>query len=210
MFNVRERIASQWAVAKRHLMLVLLFVGVLWVVFILDSVIPDSWLDLRAWGVRPRTFGGFFGIAAAPFLHVDLWHLMGNTLGLVVLGWTLILSGRMLFLQVCLVTAIVSGLGAWTFGERGIVHVGASGVLYGMIGFMLARGWFARRVLWSLIALAVGLTHLGHIFTLLKNDPSVSWSSHFWGITGGILMAWWMYGRTPVPAPAAPQDMRRQ
>jgi membrane associated rhomboid family serine protease len=213
MFNVRERIASQWAVAKKHLMLVLVFVGILWVVFIVDALIPDAWLELNSFAIRPRTVGGLFCIATAPFLHINIWHLMGNTMGLVILGWTLVMSGRGIFLKVCVVTGIVSGLGTWAFGEGGIGHEGASGVLYGMIGFLLARGWFARRVLWSLIALVVGLTHLGHIFTLLRNDPNVSWSAHFWGLAGGIVMAWWMYGRSASPVPAAapkPSDMRHQ
>lgn len=217
MFNVRERIASQWAIAKKHLMLVLVFVGILWVVFIVDTLLPDSWVQLNDFAIHPRTAGGLFCVLTAPFLHVNIWHLMGNTLGLVILGWTLVMSGKAIFLHVCAVTAVVSGLGAWAFGEGGIGHEGASGVLYGMIGFLLARGWFARRVLWTLIALVIGVMHIGHLFTLLRNDPNISWSSHFWGLTGGIALAWWLYGRTPVPGtssppnpPPAPQDMRRQ
>ena len=210
MFNVRERIASQWAVAKKHLMMVLIFVGILWVVFIVDALLPDSWIDLRTFGIRPLTLAGIPGIAAAPFLHVNLSHLMGNTLGLVILGWILIISGKRIFLRVCLVTALVSGAGAWTFGQQGIIHEGASGVLYGMIGFLLARGWFARRLLWTLTAFLVGFMHLAQLFTLLQNDPNVSWSSHFWGLAGGIALAWWMYGRTPSPATAQPSEMRHQ
>jgi membrane associated rhomboid family serine protease len=212
MFKVRDRIASQWAMAKKHLMLVLVFVGILWVVFIVDALIPDSWLVLTDFSIHPRTPEGLLCIPANPFLHIDIYHLMGNTLGLVILGWVLVWSGKAVFLRVCVVTGLISGLGAWSFGEANIGHPGASGVLYGMIGFLLARGWFARRVLWTLVALFVGLMHLGHLLTLLRNDPNISWSSHFWGLVGGIGLAWWMYGRTPVPSSAAPppHDMRHQ
>ena len=212
MFNIRERIASQWTLAKKHLMLVLVFVGILWAVFIVDTLLPDSWVRLNDFAIHPRTPEGLFCILTAPFLHVDIHHLMGNTIALVILGWILIMSGKTVFLRVFLVTALVSGLGAWTFGEVSIGHEGASGVLYGMIGYMLARGWFSRRLLWTLIALIVGLMHLGQLLMLLRNDPSISWSSHFWGFTGGVVLAWWMHGRVPVPGPVppAPSDMRRQ
>lgn len=216
MFNLRERFASQWTTAKKHLFMVLLFVGSLWVVFIVDTALPDSVLDLRKWGIRPRTFSGLFSIAAAPFLHVDFWHLLANTLPLVILGWILIISGRALFLRVCVFTALTSGAGAWAFGQSGLVHEGASGVLFGLLGFLLARGWFARRLSWTLTSLGVGLFYLGQVLSLVRNDPRISWSSHFWGFVGGIGLAWWMYGRiapkpalaTQIPQPKVP-DLRR-
>jgi membrane associated rhomboid family serine protease len=209
----RERLASQWQRAKQHFMLVLVLVGVLWVVFIVDTALPDSWVELTAWGIRPRTFSGLVSIFAAPFLHFDFWHLLANTLPLVILGWILVLSGRMLFLHVCLVTALSSGAGAWAFGQADLVHEGASGVLFGLLGFLLARGWFARRVLWAVTSLGVGMFYLGEVLSLLRQDPRISWSSHFWGFAGGIALAWWMYGRGTVllvPAvkssPAPPSD----
>lgn len=214
MFNLRERLASQWATAKKHLFLVLLCVGLLWVVFIVDTALPDSVVDLRKWGIRPRTISGFFSIAAAPFLHVDFWHLLANTLPLVILGWILVVSGRALFVRVCVVTALTSGAGAWAFGQGDLVHEGASGVLFGLLGFLLARGWFARRLSWALTSLGVGLFYLGQVLSLLRDDARLSWSSHFWGFAGGIGLAWWMYGRTtPKPAnpaePSKPTEMRR-
>ena len=216
MFNLRERLASQWATAKKHLMLVLLCVGLLWAVFIVDAALPDSVAELRQWGIRPRTVSGFFSIAAAPFLHVDFRHLLANTLPLVILGWILVVSGRALFVRVCAVTALTSGAGAWAFGEGGLVHEGASGVLFGLLGFLLARGWFARRLSWALTSLGVGLFYLGEVLSLLRDDPRLSWSSHFWGFAGGISLAWWMYGRTAahaasaaVPAPVKPSGIRR-
>lgn len=214
MFHVRECLASQWATAKQHLMLVLLCVGVLWVVFIVNTAMPAEWVDMREWGIHPRTVSGLFSIAAAPFLHVDIWHLLANTLPLVILGWVLVVSGRMLFLRVCLVTALTSGAGAWAFGQGEMIHEGASGVLFGLLGFLLARGWFARRLVWALTSLGVGLFYFGQVLSLLRADQHISWASHFWGLAGGIAMAWWMYGRTPKPAAALvspkPSDMRRQ
>jgi membrane associated rhomboid family serine protease len=217
MFHVRERLASQWVSAKKHFMLVLLFVGTMWAVFIVNSLLPGDWVDVREWGIRPRTFGGLLSIFAAPFLHVDFWHLLANTLPLVVLGWILVLSGRVLFLHVCFVTALTSGAGAWAFGQGGQVHEGASGVLFGLLGFLLARGWFARRLVWAVTSLAVGLFYIGEVLSLLRHGQGISWSSHFWGFAGGIGLAWWMYGRgtvllipAPNSSPAKPSDTSRR
>jgi membrane associated rhomboid family serine protease len=203
MFNLRERLASQWATAKKHLMLVLLFVGILWAVLIIDTALPDHWIDLRNAGIRPRTVSGLLCIFTAPFLHVNVFHLLANTLPLVILGWILVLSGRGLFLQVCAVTALTSGLGAWSLGHGDMIHEGASGVLFGLLGFLLTRGWFARRIVWTVTSACVGLFYLGEVLGLLRDSPGISWSSHFWGFVGGIGMAWWMYGR-PGVQPAAP------
>lgn len=194
MFNLRERITTQWDVAKRHLMLVLGFVGLLWAVYIIGAALPAGW-DLRQWGIHPRTMSGLASIAAAPFLHVDFGHLLANTLPLAVLGWIIVMSGRGLFVRVFIVTALTSGLGAWAFGNGGFIHEGVSGVLFGMLGFLLARGWFARRVAWTLIALAVALLYIGQLLYLFNVSPGISWSSHIWGFAGGIGLAWWMYGR---------------
>ena len=170
MFNLRERLASQWATAKKHLMLVLLFVGILWAVLIIDTALPDHWIDLRSAGIRPRTVSGLLCIFTAPFLHVNVFHLLANTLPLVILGWILVLSGRGLFLQVCAVTALTSGLGAWSLGHGDMIHEGASGVLFGLLGFLLTRGWFARRIVWTVTSACVGLFYLGEVLGLRESQ----------------------------------------
>jgi membrane associated rhomboid family serine protease len=191
MFNVRQRLDTQWQLAKKHLMLVLLWAGVLWAVFIIDSTLPDTVVDLRKWGIHSRTVSGLASIAVAPFIHVNLWHLMANTLPFVILGWITVMSGRALFLKVCLVSALVSG------------------VIFGLLGFLLTRGWFARRLLYSLTSLGVGLFYFGTVLSLLRADDGISWSSHFWGFAGGTGLAWWMYGRAPAaPVPAVPEKAK--
>ena len=213
MFNLRERLASQWATAKKQLLLVLLGVGVLWAVFLLQLALPESWVNFRAWGIRPRTPGGVLSIIAAPFIHLEFRRLFALTMPLLVLGWLLLLTDRRLLLRVLVVSAVTSGVGAWAFGRDEIISPGASGVLAGLLGFLVTRGWLARRLLWSLVALGVGLFYFGELL-LLPFSSGVSWASHLWGFAGGIGLAWWMYGRSArknKPASAVkPSDKRRQ
>ena len=67
----------------------------------------------------------------------------------------------------------------------GAVHIGASGIVFGLLGFLIARGWVARRVGWTLISVAVGVFYFGTVLSLLGPEPHTSWSSHFWGFAGG-------------------------
>ena len=186
--------------AFARLSVVLVWLGAMWAVFLLDVILPDSLIRLDQQGIRPREVRGLFGIPAAPFLHVDIWHLLANTLPVIILGWILSLSSRRLFLTVFVVTGTVSGLGSWLFGQGDLIHEGASGVIYGMLGFLLARGWFARHLGWTLVSLVIAFFHLGALFSLLKVDPHISWSGHFWGFAGGIGLAWWLHGR-PADSP---------
>jgi membrane associated rhomboid family serine protease len=181
-------------------MFALAWPAAMWAVFVVDALLPNSIARLDNLGIWPRSIAGLPGIAAAPFLHADIWHLLANTISFCVLGAVLVTSGRRLFTEVIVTTAIISGSGAWLFGQGGRPHEGASGVIYGMLGFLLARGWFSRKPVWAIISLVVGFFQLGSVFGLLRIDPNISWSSHFWGFIGGITLAWWRYGRDPARA----------
>jgi len=73
------------------------------------------------------------------------------------------------------------------------VHIGASGIVFGLLGFLIARGWVARRIGWTLVSVAVGVFYFGTVLSLLGPEPHTSWSSHFWGFLGGMGLAWGLY-----------------
>jgi len=185
-------IQRQWLTVRRQLTPVLAMVVMMWLVQVVDWLLPGAW-SLDQWGIRPRELASLPGVMLAPFLHEGLWHLLENTVPLLLLGWLVVLSGRWLFFRVAVVTGLASGLGAWTFGQAGTLHIGASGVVFGLLGFLLARGWVARRVGWTLVSVGVGLFYFSTVLGLLGPKPYVSWSSHFWGFVGGMGLAWWLY-----------------
>jgi membrane associated rhomboid family serine protease len=161
-------------------------VTALWGSFAVDVAAGGS---LLAYGIHPRTAQGLWGIAAAPFLHANLQHLISNTVPLVLLGWLVMLRDARHFLPVTVSAALGSGLAAWTFGASGSVHVGASGVVFGYLGFLLLAGWFARSVGAILISLGVAALWGGLVFGVLPGQPGISWLSHLGGFAGGILAA---------------------
>ncbi len=171
----------------RHAALLATIVVILWALEIVDQIILRGSLD--SWGIRPCTWSGLGEILIAPWLHVGFGHLAANTVPLVVLGWLVMLRRTRDFVVVALVSALVSGLGIWLFGGERTIHLGASGVIFGLLGALLARAYFERS--WAALGLALvaGLLYGGMLWGVLPGAPGVSWLGHFFGFVGGILAA---------------------
>jgi membrane associated rhomboid family serine protease len=159
--------------------------AIMWVLEVLDIVAGD----LDGYGIAPRQVSGLDGIIWAPFLHVSFGHLIANTVPFVIMGGLIALANVRRFLAVFAVTAVVSGLGTWLTGGAGTVHLGASGVVFGFLGYLLARGLFDRKLSSIALGIAVGLGYGGLLFGVLPSDPSVSWQAHLFGFIGGVIAA---------------------
>lgn len=191
-----ERPSLDTGELARPFVVVAAVAAAMWAVEIVD-LIPGT--DLDRWGIRPRQLAGLVGIATAPFLHAGLGHLLGNTIPFLVLGGIIAASGVQRFVQVTVITALVAGLGTWLIGPSGSDHIGASGLVFGYLGYLLARGVFARK----LGQIAVGLVVLffyGSILWGLFPRPGISWQGHLFGLLGGVLAAWVVHGRGDAPA----------
>lgn len=176
-----------------HLKVLAGIVAVLWLVTLVDYLLPA--LELTRYGIRPRQVSGLWGIILAPFLHADWGHLLANTLPLIVLGWLAMLRGVRVFVIVCVLSMLTCGLGVWSLGENQ-THVGASGIIFGLFGYLLLRGYFERSLGSLLVACAVGFFYGGLVWGFLPLDKDISWLGHVFGFAGGALSAW-------VLAPAA-------
>lgn len=144
---------------------------------------------LFQYGVIPRTLIGLRGILFAPFIHGSVAHLAANSVPFALLGWLVMLSGRGRFLRVTLAAMLGSGLMAWLLGAPGSVHVGASGVIFGYLGYLMVNGLFTRKF-WSIL-LSAGVTALwgGLVFGVLPGQPGISWQAHFGGLVAGVFAA---------------------
>ncbi len=161
--------------------------AVMWIVRVLDWVLPA---DFRQMGIRPRTIGGLQGILAAPFLHVSWSHLISNSLPFAILGGVLALERAARFVVVFIVTALGSGIGTWLIAPAHSVHLGASGVIFGLLGYLLARGLFDRRLKSIAIGVAVALFYGGLVLGVLPRNRSVSWQAHLFGLLSGVALAY--------------------
>ncbi|NEP56065.1 MAG: rhomboid family intramembrane serine protease [Symploca sp. SIO2G7] len=161
-------------------------IALMWVLEIVDVIVFRQ--RLNVYGIRPREIIGLRGILFAPFLHGGFAHLISNTIPFLVLGWFVMLQETSEFFIVTPIIMLISGLGVWLLGAPA-VHIGASGVIFGYLGFLLARGFFERNFPSILLSLLVGSLYGGLIWGVLPTQPGVSWEGHLFGFIGGILAA---------------------
>ncbi|NER38542.1 MAG: rhomboid family intramembrane serine protease [Oscillatoria sp. SIO1A7] len=162
-------------------------IAIMWILELADFLIFRG--GLNSYGIFPRQVIGLRGILFMPFLHGDFAHLMANTIPFLTLGWLVMVREISEFFAVSAIATIVSGLGIWLFGASNSVHVGASGVIFGYLGFLLLRGFFERNILSIVLSLTVGFLYGGLIWGVLPSQPGVSWEGHLFGFIGGILAA---------------------
>jgi membrane associated rhomboid family serine protease len=177
----------------RPFVLVAVVTAVMWVQELVDLV-PGTPFD--SWGIRPRSGRGVLGIPLAPFLHDGFRHLFANTIPFVVMGGAIAAGGVARFVRVAAIVGVVSGIGVWVFARSGTVHLGASGLVFGFLTYLLARGVIARKVTWMLGGLVVLVVYGGILWGLLPR-PGVSWTGHVFGALGGVVAAWALHRRTP-------------
>jgi membrane associated rhomboid family serine protease len=173
---------------------VALFIAVMWVVYAVDWVVPAALVD---WGLIPRTMGGLWGIVTSPFLHANLGHLISNTIPLVIL-LLLLCGSRARTWPTVLEIVVLGGLLLWIIG-RSAVHVGASGLIYGLIAYLIVSGFREGRLLSLFVAIVVGFLYGGTLVSgvLPTVGPGVSWDGHLCGAVAGGLLGYFGVGVEP-------------
>jgi membrane associated rhomboid family serine protease len=160
--------------------------GAFWLTFVVNSALGGA---LTSFGIIPRSITGLRGIVFGPFLHGNLNHLIANTIPFVALGWMVMLRDARHFLPVTLFSMLGAGLMAWTFGAPGSVHIGASGVVFGYLGFLLLAGVYTRSFWSILLSLVTAGVWGGLVLGIAPGQVGISWQAHLGGFIGGILAA---------------------
>ena len=176
---------------------VLSFVALLYLVEIVDQLSGHK-LDRN--GIRPLETDGLWGVLFAPLLHADWQHLFANTIPLLVLGFLVTLAGMGRFVWATAIIWILGGLGTWLIGDLGgcrleTNHIGASGLIFGWLTFLLLFGWFTRHLWQIVVGLAVLFVYGGILWgavPVLDRCGGVSWQGHLCGAIAGVLAAYWL------------------
>ncbi|KRA38531.1 rhomboid family protein [Nocardioides sp. Root614] len=162
------------------------FVAVLWVIEGIDVAASHR---LDGWGIRPRSDEGLLGILAAPLLHGGWGHLVANTVPALVLGFLTLATGIARGLVATAVIWLVGGLAVWLVAGDHSVHIGASGLIFGWLTYLVVQGLVDRKPLEIGIGVAVLLVYGGVLWGVLPGQPGVSWQGHLFGAIAGVLAA---------------------
>jgi len=161
-------------------------VAILWIIEVTNLFLGHQ---LCRYGIFPRTPQGLIGIPLSPFLHGSVAHLFLNTGPLVVLGGLILVNGQTPFVRSTVFIVLAGGMGLWLIG-RPAYHVGASALIFGYFGYLLARGIFDRRLKSLFIAFIAVAAYGGLFWGMLPTVSYVSWEGHLCGFVAGIVAAW--------------------
>lgn len=172
----------------KNLKIALAAAAILWIVYLLNLTIA---YDLRMLGLRPRNLNGLMGILIAPVLHLDIRHLIANSGALFFLMAISMSFSHKLTVKAILIIILVGGGLVWLLGSSESIHIGASGIIFGLIGFLMFLGIFRREWIALIFSALIFVLYGGAVSSLLIYTPRVSWSGHIFGFLSGILAAWW-------------------
>ena len=174
--------------ARKAFFLMVGFIVLIWVLQVVNWA--DSYRLDVSYGILPHDVSRLPEIFTAPFLHFSWDHIEGNSGPLFVFGLLAAYRGVVKFLGVTLLVAITSGLAVWFFQGSHELTVGASGLIFGYFGYVLARGVIDRNLIDALAAVVMGLSYAYILTVAIPGTPGVSWTGHLGGLIGGLAAGW--------------------
>jgi membrane associated rhomboid family serine protease len=178
-----ERARASFRLATR---IALGFVALVWLIHVLDWALD---LELGRFGVRPRELAGLPGILLAPLLHGGFAHLATNSLPLLVLGTGMLYLYPSSALKVLPAVYLGPGIAVWLSAKASSVHVGASGLVYGLVSYIFLAGVIRRDRRAIAASLLVAFLYGSAVWGVLPHEPGVSWETHLAGALIGLTLA---------------------
>jgi membrane associated rhomboid family serine protease len=175
------------AEARKALFVMVAFLAVLWLVQVVNWA--DHYHLSDFYGIIPRDVHTLPYLLTAPFLHVSWTHIESNSGPLFIFGFLAAYRGVTRFFWLTALAIVTSGLAAWLFGASGTIGVGASGVVFGYLGYVLVKGFFDRHGVDIMIGAVMALC-FAYQFTVLLPKAGIGWQDHIGGLVGGIAGGW--------------------
>ncbi|MFH1160460.1 MAG: rhomboid family intramembrane serine protease [bacterium] len=175
----------------RSLFFPVIFIFIIWAVKVVEIILNTSFAD---YGLHPLQWKGLWGILTFPLIHSGWNHLFANTVPLFILSAFLFYSYREIAWKVLILIYLVSGLWIWVFAGYGSVHIGASGVVYGLAAFLFISGILRRDTSLMAVTLLVVFLYGGliwGIFPQLFPKERISWEGHLMGLLAGTVLAFY-------------------
>ena len=184
--------AFDWSRLRKGAIVMAIVLAGLWLIEGIDTISNHA---LDAFGIRPWNLVGLDGIVFAPLLHASFAHLAANSVPLFVLGTALWASGLRQWIVATVTGWITSGTLAWLLTPIHYLVIGASGVIFGWITYLIVRGFLSRRWSHIILGLVVAFAYGSVLLGVFPMSTGVSWQGHLGGAIGGILAAWLLFRR---------------
>ena len=166
----------------------MILVAIMWLVKIIEVLFH---LDFSFLGIKPISLEGLPGIILFHFIHGDWQHLFANTIPILVLGSALYYFYRPIANKILLILIFSTGLLTWC-GARGGIHIGASGLVYGLTFFLMPSGFIRKDKKLIIISLIVVFLYGSLVWGLYPKyaiENNISWEGHLSGFVMGIVLA---------------------
>ncbi len=161
---------------------------IIWIFLQLIEILTPY--SLVGFGLIPRSSEGLYGIICSPFIHGSWQHLFSNAVPFLFLTFLLLFFSSsharsyLNFIGIYLLSGIV----LWFIGNSAI-HIGASGVIYGLASFLVLNGILSKKTRQIIIAIVVVITYSGLIWGIFPSQKGISWTGHLSGLLAGIFIA---------------------
>ena len=195
-YNHSEK-AIEKSLILRSLIWPAIFVAVIWLVKVVETLTDTSFAQ---YGMKPKEWRGLIGIFTYPFLHKDFSHLSSNSLPLLFLGAALFYFYRKTSFIIFIQLFIISGFWLWLLGEYSSIHIGASGLVYGLTAFHITAGLIKKNKNLLAFALLVLFLYGSMVWGLFPDffpKQKISWEGHLMGMLAGIALAWYHRDKGP-------------
>ncbi|MFT4148399.1 MAG: rhomboid family intramembrane serine protease [Micrococcaceae bacterium] len=169
-------------------------VAIMWIIQLFNI---GGWMN-RSLGLVSRDVGSLWNIFTFPFVHAGWWHISANSVPLLVLGCIVAMSGSRAFIQATALIITMGGALLWLFGPSNTLTVGASGLIFGYMTYLIARAIFYpssfKKIWYIAVAIGVGFFYSATFFTgvIPHVGSGISWQAHLFGAVAGVITAWIM------------------
>lgn len=177
---------------KQRLTILFTFISSVWFLSVFELYFYPGYIIPA---LVPRTIYGLWGILTMPFVHGNMAHLISNTVPLLIFGWLILNRGVDYFIKTTMVVILLGGSLLWLFG-REAAHIGASGIVFGYFGFLVARSFYDKSPGSIVIALAIIFFYGGIIWGVLPTIGPISWEAHLFGLLAGVTAAKYLQHKT--------------
>jgi membrane associated rhomboid family serine protease len=187
-----KRVKAIFRTASESAQISCVLVGIIFIVFLLNAMVQGR---LNAFGIYPRTTAGLIGILCSPFLHATPAHLTANCSALLILLFILFLNRKYCAEETLLWIWFGSGFGTWLIGRSHTasgqpnVHIGASSIIYGLIVYLIAAGFWMKGWKPVVAGIIVFVLYGAAIYGVVPQSGPISWEGHLSGAITGFLVA---------------------